>query len=73
MRDNGTLEARLVGRPGFALVAAAAALWGSDALFRRGLAIELPAAAVVFVEHAILVALTLPFWCEAFGRRVRSR
>jgi drug/metabolite transporter (DMT)-like permease len=41
-------------------VAGAAALWGTDALFRRGLALELPAAAVVFVEHAILVALTLP-------------
>jgi len=47
MRHNGTLEARLVGKPGFVLVAAAAALWGSDALFRRGLASDLPAAAVV--------------------------
>lgn len=45
---------------GFAWVAMAAALWGSDALFRVGLALELPAAAVVFVEHAILVVLTLP-------------
>ncbi|MGI8941764.1 MAG: DMT family transporter [Actinomycetota bacterium] len=60
MRHNGTLEARLVGKPGFVLVAAAAALWGSDALFRRGLASDLPAAAVVFVEHAILVAVTAP-------------
>lgn len=45
---------------GFMVVAGAAALWGSDALFRRGLALELPAATVVFVEHAILVLLTLP-------------
>jgi DME family drug/metabolite transporter len=45
---------------GFLVVAGAAALWGSDALFRRGLALELPAATVVFVEHAILVLLTLP-------------
>jgi drug/metabolite transporter (DMT)-like permease len=42
------------------LVAAAAALWGSDAVFRRGLALELPAATVVFVEHVILVLLTAP-------------
>lgn len=45
---------------GFTLVAVAAALWGSDALFRVGLALELPAAAVVFVEHLVLVVLTLP-------------
>ncbi|MGH2776754.1 MAG: DMT family transporter [Actinomycetota bacterium] len=57
-RGNEAPEARPAGIPGFALVAGAAALWGSDALFRRGLALELPAAAVVFVEHAILVALT---------------
>lgn len=41
-------------------VALAAAMWGSDAVFRRGLALELPAAAVVFAEHAILVAIMLP-------------
>lgn len=44
----------------FLLVALSAALWGTDALFRRGLALELPAAAVVFGEHLILVLLTLP-------------
>ena len=59
-RGNDASEARPIAIPGFALVAGAAALWGSDALFRRGLALELPASAVVFVEHAILVALTLP-------------
>jgi hypothetical protein len=35
------LGTRHAGAPGFVLVAAAAALWGSDALFRRGLALEL--------------------------------
>ncbi|CAN5769038.1 hypothetical protein BH20ACT23_BH20ACT23_28760 [soil metagenome] len=60
VRGNDAREARSVGVPGFALVAGAAALWGSDALFRRGLALELPAATVVFVEHAVLVALTVP-------------
>ena len=42
------------------MVAAGAALWASDALFRRGLALELPASTVVFGEHLILVILTLP-------------
>lgn len=47
------------------LVAAAAALWGSDALFRRGLALELPSSTVVVYEHAILVVLTLPVLVRA--------
>lgn len=45
---------------GFLLVAAGAALWGTDGLFRRALAFELPAPVVVFWEHVILVAVTLP-------------
>lgn len=52
-------ERRVAAASGFPLVAAAAALWGTDALFRRGLALELPAATVVLWEHVILVALTL--------------
>jgi drug/metabolite transporter (DMT)-like permease len=44
---------------GFLLVALSAALWGTDALFRRGLALELPAATVVFGEHLILVLADL--------------
>jgi drug/metabolite transporter, DME family len=59
-RDDNMLGTGHAGGPGFVLVAAAAALWGSDALFRRGLALELPAATVVFVEHVILVLLTVP-------------
>lgn len=46
-------------------MAIAAALWGSDALFRRGLALELPASTVVVYEHAILVVLTLPLLAKA--------
>lgn len=55
-----TLRARSPAASGFLLVAVAAALWGSDGLFRRGLALDLPAATVVMFEHAILVILTLP-------------
>ena len=60
------------GSYGFALVAAGAAIWGSDALFRRGLAFDLPASVVVFVEHLILVAITFPLAVRAV-RRGRGR
>lgn len=64
---------RSIRAPGFALVAVAAAIWGSDAIFRRGLALELPASVVVFLEHAILVVLTLPFAIKAVRRKPAFR
>jgi drug/metabolite transporter (DMT)-like permease len=57
---------------GFLIVAAAAALWGSDALFRLGLALELPATAVVLGEHLVLVVLTLPLLVRGV-RAARAR
>lgn len=45
---------------GIAFVALGAALWGTDAVFRRGLALELPATTLVFFEHVVLVAVTFP-------------
>ncbi len=42
------------------LVAVAAALWGTDALFRRPLAQSTSVATIVFGEHLVLVAITLP-------------
>lgn len=45
-------------------------MWGSDALFRRGLALELPTSLIVFVEHAILSLLTFPLVIQAL--RVRK-
>ena len=54
---------------GFALVAAGAALWGTDGLFRRGLAFEMPAPVVVFWEHVILVVVTIPFLLKFFRNR----
>lgn len=56
-------------RSGFLLVAAGAALWGTDALFRRTLAFELPAPVVVFWEHLILVAVTLPLLLRFLRKR----
>jgi drug/metabolite transporter (DMT)-like permease len=53
------------------LVALAAALWGTDALFRRGLALELPAATVVFFEHIVLVLVTLPWLIRSRGKVAR--
>ena len=47
--------------PGIFQVALAAALWGTDALFRRGLALNLPSTTVVFAEHVILTVVTLPW------------
>lgn len=50
------------------MVALAAALWGTDALFRRGLALELPAVEVVFWEHLLLAAISVVFVLPAAGR-----
>lgn len=40
-------------------------------MFRRGLSLELPAATVVFWEHAILVAVTFPLVLRFLQKRVR--
>lgn len=62
---------RIAAGAGFGLVAVAAALWGTDALFRRTLALDLPASSVVFAEHLILVLLCAPLWARA-TRTVRG-
>ncbi len=54
------MSARFFAAPGALLVAAAAALWGTDALLRRPLAHSTQAATIVFAEHVVLVLLTLP-------------
>jgi drug/metabolite transporter, DME family len=56
---------------GFAAVAIAAALWGTDALFRRGLALDLDAGLIVFIEHVLLVLMTIPLVIRGF-RSARS-
>lgn len=57
---------RSVAASGVVLVGLAAALWGTDGLFRRGLALELPAATVVAWEHVILVLLMAPLLPRAW-------
>lgn len=44
------------------LVAIAAAIWGTDALFRMPLTKGISAATVVFAEHVILVLVLAPWW-----------
>lgn len=50
---------------GITLVAVAATLWGTDALFRRPLAQSTSVATIVFGEHIVLVAITLPLLVPA--------
>ena len=63
--SNVSGRPRSAGGSGFMLVALAAATWGSEGLFRRGLALELPSGTVVMVEHVILVLITLPLLVRA--------
>jgi drug/metabolite transporter, DME family len=63
---------RLALIPGVVLVAAAAAMWGTDALFRRPLAHSTEAATIVFGEHVLLVLLTLPFIVGAVRALARA-
>ena len=44
----------------FALVALGAAMWGTDPLFRQGLALHVPAPAIVAVEQALPTVLLAP-------------
>jgi DME family drug/metabolite transporter len=55
-------------RGGVLVVAAAAALWGTDALFRRGLSLELASVEVVFWEHLLLAAIAVWLVLPAAGR-----
>lgn len=65
-RGSGKLARQTVSS-GIVLVALGAALWGTDGVFRRGLALELSATTLVFLEHVILVLVTAPLlW---LGRR----
>jgi len=53
---------------GFGLVALGAALWGTDPLFRQGLALNLPASVIVFVEHLLPVVILVPLVVRGLRR-----
>jgi len=57
---------RLDRLPGVALVSLAAAMWGLDGLIRKPLSASTSAYTIVFGEHVVLVALTLPLLIPAF-------
>lgn len=57
---SGRSHIKLTTASGFAFVALGAALWGSDAFFRRALALELPATVIVTAEHVIITAVLFP-------------
>ena len=54
------MSRRLVAVPGVVLVAVAAAMWGTDPIIRKTMSGTTTATTIVFGEHVILVALTLP-------------
>jgi DME family drug/metabolite transporter len=56
---------RLDGVPGIVLVSLAAAMWGLDGLIRKPLSSSTSAFTIVFGEHVVLVALTLPLLVPA--------
>src|SRR5581483_3143114 len=58
------MRLRLTAVPGVALVAVAAAMWGTDPLLRKSI-LSLPASTIVFGEHVFLVLLTLPLLLPA--------
>ena len=59
------MRLKLAAIPGVVLVAVAASLWGLDALIRKPLAATTVPTTIVFGEHVLLVALTLPLLLPA--------
>lgn len=53
------------------MVAIGAALWGTDPLFRRGLALSMPTPAIVFAEHLLPVVLVSPYVLRGLRRARR--
>jgi drug/metabolite transporter (DMT)-like permease len=66
------VKARLLAVPGVVLVAIAAAMWGTDPIIRKTMKFSTQAATIVFGEHVVLVALTLPLLYPALRAVVRA-
>jgi DME family drug/metabolite transporter len=70
--DRTSMDPASLWRPtsarSFALVALGAALWGTDPLFRQGLALELPAPVIVLVEQLLPTLLLAPFVLRGLRR-----
>jgi len=63
---------RLRNIPGVVLVSIAAAMWGLDGLIRKPLSHSTSPATIVFGEHVVLVALTLPLLIPALRALYRA-
>jgi drug/metabolite transporter, DME family len=63
---------RLARVPGVILVAVAAAMWGTDPIIRKTMSATTSATTIVFGEHVILAALTLPLLLPALRAVFRA-
>jgi drug/metabolite transporter (DMT)-like permease len=63
---------RLNAVPGVLLIAVAAAMWGTDPIIRKSLSGTTSATTIVFGEHVILAALTLPLLLPALRAVFRA-
>src|SRR5579884_1302892 len=66
------MRARVIAIPGVLLIAVAAALWGTDPIIRKTMGTSTSATTIVFGEHVVLVALTLPLLLPALRALVRA-
>src|SRR5205085_2105544 len=66
------MRLRLAAVPGVVLVAVAAAMWGTDPIIRKTMSFATSATTIVFGEHVILAALTLPFLLPALRAVFRA-
>src|SRR3954468_3274275 len=66
------MRLRLAAVPGVVLVAVAAAMWGTDPIIRKTMSFTTSATTIVFGEHIILAALTLPFLLPALRAVFRA-
>ena len=66
------MRLRLAAAPGVVLVAVAAAMWGTDPIIRKTMSGTTSATTIVFGEHVILVALTLPLLLPALRSVFRA-
>jgi drug/metabolite transporter, DME family len=66
------MRRRLDSVPGVVLVSVAAAMWGLDGLIRKPLSSSTSAFTIVFGEHVVLVALTLPLLIPALRALYRA-
>jgi drug/metabolite transporter (DMT)-like permease len=66
------MRLKLAAVPGVALVAIAAAMWGTDPIIRKTMTTTTSATTIVFGEHVVLVLLTLPLLVPALRAVVRA-